>query len=289
MKYAFIAAHRDEFHLRPMCRVLRASSSGYHEWLTRPASRRAIEDAGLLARIKHIFKVSGKTYGSRRIAGQLHQECETCSRRRVARLMRLAGLRPKTKRKFKPTTDSKHDLPVAANLLDRDFTPAGPNQAWVSDITYVWSGEGWLYLAVVIDLFNRGVVGWSMSERIKRDLVIDALSMAVGRRTPSMGLVHHSDRGSQYASHDYQKLLAKHGMLCSMSKKGDCWDNAVAESFFGSLKTERIHHQSYRTREEARRDIFEYIEVFYNRIRLHSTLGYLSPAQFEAAVIPKAA
>lgn len=204
-------------------------------------------------------------------------------------MMRLAGLRPKTKCKFKPTTDSKHNLPVAANLLDRDFTPAGPNQAWVSEITYVWSGEGWLYLAVVIDLFNRGVVGWSMSERIKRDLVIDALSLAVGRRSPGVGLVHHSDRGSQYASHDYEKLLAKHGMLCSMSKKGDCWDNAVAESFFGSLKTERIHHQSYRTREEARRDIFEYIEVFYNRIRLHSTLGYLSPAQFEAAAIPKAA
>jgi len=289
VKYAFIAAHRVEFHLRPMCRVLRASSSGFHEWFARESSRREIEDARLLAKIKKIFKASGDTYGSRRVARQLRLEGEMCSRRRVARLMRANGLVPKTRRKFKPTTDSKHDLPVAENLLARDFTPAGPNQVWVSDITYIWTMEGWLYLAVVIDLFNRGVVGWSMSERIKRHLVIDALCMAVGRRSCGEGLIHHSDRGSQYASHDYQKLLTKHGMLCSMSKKGDCWDNAVAESFFGSLKTERVHHRRYRTREEARRDIFEYIEVFYNRIRLHSTLGYVSPAQFEAAAIKKAA
>jgi putative transposase len=203
-----------------MCRVLRASSSGFHEWLSREASRREIEDTRLLAKIKRIFKASGKTYGSRRVHRQLRLEGESCSRRRVARLMRLAGLAPKTRRRFKPTTDSKHDLPVVANLLARDFAPAGPNQAWVSDITYVWTCEGWLYLAVVIDLHNRGVVGWSMSERIKRDLVIDALKMAIGRRSPSAGLIHHSDRGSQYASHDYQKLLARHAMLSSMSKKG---------------------------------------------------------------------
>jgi putative transposase len=289
VKYAFMAAHREEFHVRPMCRVLRASSSGFHEWLTRQRSRREVEDARLLGRIKEIFKASGKTYGSRRIQGRLRQEGEMCSRKRIVRLMRVAGIWPKTRRKFKPTTDSKHNLPVAENLLDRDFTPAGPNQAWVSDITCVWTGEGWLYLAVVIDLFNRGLVGWSMSERINRHLVVDALTMAVGRRSPSVGLIHHSDRGSQYASHDYQKLLRHHRMLCSMSKKGDCWDNAVAESFFGSLKTELIHHRSYRTRKEARRDIFEYIEVFYNRVRLHSTLGYLSPVQFEAAAIVKAA
>jgi len=264
-----------------MCRVLRASPSGYHEWLGRKKSQHEAENARLVDRIKEIFEESDKTYGSRRVHRQLRLEGETCSKRRVARLMRVNGLRPKTRRKFKATTDSKHDLPVAENLLDRHFVCDGPNRVWVSDITYIWTLEGWLYLAVVIDLFNRAVVGWSMSERIDRVLVLDALSMATGRRQPGCGLIHHSDRGSQYASYDYQDALKSRGMLCSMSRKGNCWDNAVAESFFGSLKTERVYHRRYRTRDEARRDIFEYVEVFYNRVRLHSTLGYLSPAQFE--------
>jgi len=272
-----------------MCRVLRASPSGYHEWLGREQSKREAESARLLVRIKDIFKASDKTYGSRRVHGQLRQEGETCSQRRVARLMRADGLRPMTKRRFKVTTDSKHDLPVAGNLLNRQFACDAPNRVWVSDITYIWTMEGWLYLAVVIDMFNRAVVGWSMSERIDRVLALDALGMAVSRRSPSAGLIHHSDRGSQYASYDYQNALLSHRMLCSMSRKGDCWDNAVAESFFGSLKTERVHQRRYRTRDEARTDIFEYIEVFYNRVRLHSSLGYLSPVQFETTALAKAA
>lgn len=289
MKYVFIAAHRQEFHVRPMCRVLRVSPSGFHEWLGRPESHRDIENTRLTDRIKEIFKASDEVYGFRRVHDQLRQDGEKCSKRHVACLMKASGLRPKTVKKFKVTTDSKHNLPVAENLLDRQFVSDGPNQVWVSDITYIWTAEGWLYLGVVIDLFNRGVVGWSMSERINRELALDALDMAVRRRNPTPGLIHHSDRGSQYASGDYQKALEGCGMLCSMSRKGDCWDNAVAESFFGTLKTELVLHRRYRTRDEARRDIFEYIEVFYNRVRLHSTLGYLSPAQFEAAVLAKVA
>lgn len=289
MKYAFIAAHKQEFRVRTMCRVLKASPSGYHEWLARKQSEREAENARLLARIKEIFDASDKTYGSRRIHSQLRHEDERCSKRRIARLMSVNGLRPKTKLRFKATTDSQHDLPVAENLLNREFATRGPNRVWVSDITYIRTCEGWLYLAVVIDLFSRGVVGWSMSERINRALVLDALDMAVGRRNPGRGLIHHSDRGSQYASYDYQRVLKEHGMHCSMSRKGDCWDNAVAESFFGSLKTERVRRKRYRTRDEARRDIFEYIEVFYNRVRLHSSLGYLAPAQFEAVALAKAA
>jgi putative transposase len=203
--------------------------------------------------------------------------------------MRACGLNARRRKKYRVTTDSKHSFPVAENLLAREFSSAGPNQVWASDITYIWTQEGWLYLAAVIDLHSRMVVGWSMNERLDRSLVLDALSMAVGRRKPKPGLIHHSDRGSQYASSDYQKALVTQGMLCSMSRKGDCWDNAVAESFFSSLKTERVHHRLYRSRTEARRDIFEYIEVFYNRVRLHSTLGYLSPADFESKTLANAA
>jgi putative transposase len=289
VRYAFIAAHRLQFRVRPMCLVLNVSASGFHEWLGRGKSRREIEDARLVEGIVKVFGESKETYGVRRVRRQLMADGEVCSRRRVRRLMRKYGIRPRTRRKFRVTTDSKHCMPVADNLLSRRFISAGPNQAWVSDVTYIWTLEGWLYLATVIDLHSRIVVGWSMSERIDRILVLDALWMAINRRNPGAGLIHHSDRGSQYASDDYQKLLTGHGMRCSMSRKGDCWDNAVAESFFGSLKTELVHHRVYRTREEARRDIFEYIEVFYNRVRLHSTLGYLSPVQFETAVLAKAA
>lgn len=272
-----------------MCRVLDVSRSGYHDWTVRGVSPRESEDAHLLERIKDVFKDSKETYGSRRVHRQLAAEGETCSRRRVARLMRKDGIKPKVKRRFVVTTDSNHDLPVADNLLERDFDIKEPDRVWVSDITYIPTGEGWLYLAGVIDLYNREVVGWSMSQKIDRHLVIGALDMAIRRRMPLPGLVAHSDRGSQYASFDYQRKLKGHAIICSMSGKGDPWDNAVMESFFGSLKTELIHHKNYKTRQEARREIFEYIEVFYNRVRLHSALGYLSPVQFSVQHMDNAA
>lgn len=289
MRYRFIRDHSEEFHVENACRVLNVSVSGYYAWCDRGASVREIEDARLIDKIRGIYDASDGVYGVRRIHRQLLADGERCSVNRVARLMRKCGIAARRKRKFTVTTDSKHNLPVAANLLNREFSSAGLNQVWASDITYIWTLEGWLYLAAVLDLHSRMVVGWSMSKRIDRSLVLDALSMAVGRRNPGPGLIHHSDRGSQYASNDYQAALSKHDMLCSMSRKGDCWDNAVAESFFSTLKTERVHHRLYRSRAEARRDIFEYIEVFYNRVRLHSTLGYLSPAHFESATLAKAA
>jgi transposase InsO family protein len=272
-----------------MCRVLKVSPSGFYTWSGRGSSGREIDDARLIDKIRCIYEATGGAYGLRRIHRQLLADGESCSRNRVARLMRKCGIKARRKIKYRTTTDSKHNFPVAENLLNREFFSAGPNQAWASDITYIWTQEGWLYLAAVIDLHSRMVVGWSMSERIDRTLVLDALSMAVGRRALGPGLIHHSDRGSQYASNDYQAALTQHKMLCSMSRKGDCWDNAVAESFFSTLKTERVHHRLYRDRAEARRDIFEYIAVFYNRVRLHSTLGYLSPAQFESRTLARAA
>jgi putative transposase len=289
VRYGFIRDNSKEFHVENACRVLNVSLSGYYGWLGRGASGREIDDARLIDKIRGVYESSDRVYGVRRIHRQLLADGEACSRNRVARLMRKCGIEARRKRKYRVTTDSKHSFPVAENLLERKFFCAGPNQVWVSDITYVWTVEGWLYLATVIDLNSRMVVGWSMNERLDRSLALDALSMAVGRRSPVPGLIHHSDRGGQYASNDYQKALERHGMRCSMSRKGDCWDNAVAESFFSSLKSERVHHRLYRSRDEARRDIFEYIEVFYNRIRLHSTLGYLSPAQFELQAVIKAA
>jgi len=289
VRYGFIRDHSDEFHVENACRVLKVSPSGYYAWSGRGASEREIADARLIDKIRGIYEMSDGVYGVRRIHHQLLLDGERCSRNRVARLMRKCDIKARRKRKCRITTDSKHNFPVAENLLAREFFSSGPNQVWVSDITYVWTLEGWLYLAAIIDLHSRMVVGWSMNERLDRSLVLDALSMAVGRRNPGLGLIHHSDRGSQYASNDYQKALVKQGMLCSMSRKGDCWDNAVAESFFSTLKTERVHHRLYRSRDEARRDIFEYIEVFYNRVRLHSTLGYVSPVQFESAALANAA
>ncbi len=222
-----------------------------------------------------------RRYGSPRVHRELIARGETCCENTVARYMRENDIAAKTKKKFKHTTDSNHSLPVAENILDRNFTPAGPDRCYVGDITYIPTRQGWLYLAIVIDLFSRKVVGWAMSHRIDRLLVIDALKMAIQDRRPPPGLIFHSDRGSQYASADFQKLLVRHGMICSMSRKANCWDNAVAESFFGSAKTELVHHEDFQTRDEARLAIFEYIEVFYNRIRRHSTLGYLSPVDYE--------
>jgi putative transposase len=289
VRYGFIRDHSDEFHVENACRVLKVSASGYYAWCDRGPSDREIDDARLIDKIRGIYDVSNGVYGVRRIHRQLVADGESCSRNRVARLMRRCGIAARRKRKYRMTTDSKHNLPVAGNLLNREFSCGAPNQVWVSDITYIWTLEGWLYLAAVIDLHSRMVVGWSMNERIDRGLVLDALSMAVGRRNLKPGLIHHSDRGSQYASNDYQWALRRRDIRPSMSRKGNCWDNAVAESFFSSLKTERVHHRLYRSRNDARRDIFDYIEVFYNRVRLHSTLGYLSPAQFEAHTLTKAA
>jgi transposase InsO family protein len=285
MKFRFIRDHREDFPVRLMCRVLDVSSSGFYDWLERPESPRAVENRALVAKIQAIHGDSRRTYGSPRVHASLQDAGYRIGRHRVARLMRDNGIRAKTKRKFRVTTDSRHDHPVAPNRLDRQFEVAAPNTVWVADISYIPTREGWLYLAVVLDLFSRQVVGWAMDQQMPQELTLAALDMAIQRRRPLPGCMHHSDRGSQYAAGDYQKQLAKYGMVCSMSRKGNCWDNAPMESFFHSLKTELVHHRDYQTRDEARRDIFEYIEVFYNRQRRHSTLGYLSPAQFELAAL----
>jgi transposase InsO family protein len=272
-----------------MCRVLRVSRSGYYAWRKRPPSIRSIRNAVLLEKIKAVHKKSRKTYGSPRVHKKLVAEGERCGRGRVAWLMSANGIRAKQKRKFVATTDSKHDLPVADNILGREFQVDEPNKVWASDITYIPTDEGWLYLAGVLDLCSRTAVGWSMSESLEKELVLDALDMAYRRRRPEASLIHHSDRGSQYASNAYRQLLEGYGMKMSMSRKGDCWDNAVMESFFGTLKKELAHHRRYRTRAEARKDIFEFIEVFYNRERLHSSLGYLSPLDYESQIAVKKA
>jgi putative transposase len=284
MKYAFIAAHITAFPMRLMCLALGVSRSGYYAWRKRPASCRSRKNEELLEKIKSVHKKSKERYGSPRVHNQLLADGESCGRGRVARLMSANGISGKRKRKFVVTTDSKHDLPVAENILDREFDVEEPNTVWLSDITYIPTDEGWLYLAGVLDLCSRAAVGWSMSDSLEKELVMDALKMAYDRRRPGTGLLHHSDRGSQYASEAYRTLLDNYGMKMSMSRKGNCWDNAVMESFFGTLKRELVHHRRYRTRAEARKDIFEFIEVFYNRERLHSSLGYMSPLDYEKQI-----
>ena len=281
MRYRFIADNLRQFHVTTMCRVLEVSRSGFYAWLTGTKSRRAIANGCLLEKIRQVHTSSRRTYGGRRVHWELRSRGESCSRNRVARLMSTHGLMAKTSRKFRATTNSKHNFDVAPNLLDRQFVVDAPNRVWATDITYIPTEEGWLYVASVMDLYSRMVVGWSMGERMTRELAMDALRMAIRQRKPAAGLLHHSDRGSQYASDDYQNLLRQHGMICSMSSKGDCWDNAVMESFFGSMKTECTHHRRYHSRSEAKRDIFHYTEIFYNHQRLHSTLGYRSPVEFE--------
>ena len=270
-----------EFGIRAMCRVFQVSRSGYYESLKRPPSARSIENDELRLQVKAAFKAGRKNYGTRRIKDALKKQETRVSRRRIGRLMREEDLRVQTKRKFKVTTDSNHDKPIAPNLPEREFTVNTPDTVYVGDITYIPTREGWLYLAVVIDLFSRAVVGWSMDSRITAGLVNGAMLMALWKRNPAKGLVSHSDRGSQYASDSHRKLLANHGFKASMSKKGDCWDNAVAESFFHTLKIELVHHCDYETRDDARASIFEYIEVFYNRQRSHSANGYEAPLVFE--------
>lgn len=281
MRYQFVRDHTGQFPVQRMCRVLEVSASAYYAWCGRPEGRRVREDRRLLVEIKAIHQAKRETYGSPRIHAELKALGLRHGEKRVARLMRDNGIRAKQKRKFKATTDSKHSHPVAPNLLARAFEAAAPNEKWVADITYIPTCEGWLYLSAVLDLYSRCVVGWSMSSRMTRRLVLDALDMTVSRRRPEPGLVHHSDRGSQYACADYRKALIAQGMMCSMSRKGDCWDNAPMESFFHTLKTELVHHRKYQTRGEAKADLFEYIEVFYNRSRRHSALGYLTPAEYE--------
>jgi putative transposase len=264
-----------------MCRVLGMAPSRYYDWERKQQSERARQQAELLALIRRIFAKFRGRYGAPRVHDQLTREGLRVSRKRVARLMREAGLRAKGRRKYKATTDSNHALPVAPNLLERDFHAERPDTVWVSDITYIWTREGWMYLAVILDLYSRKVVGWSLAERMTAALVSNALDAAVRLRRPKPGLVFHSDRGSQYASYALRHRLWRHGMRQSMSRKGDCWDNAVAESFFATLKKELIRDRAFDTRGAARAEVFEYIEVFYNRQRAHSLLSYETPDSFE--------
>ena len=265
-----------------MCRAVEVSGSGYYAFKNRPKNQNRINNDNLLIEIRRVFWDNNRNYGSPRIWDQLrNKENISCSLNRVARLMRCNGIFAVHKRKFKATTNSKHNCLVWPNLLNRNFIVARPNSVWVSDITYIWTFEGWLYLAVILDLFSRGVVGLAMDKTIAETLTMQALKQAILRRSPLKEVIYHSDRGVQYASNDFKALLAQHEFIGSMSKKGDCWDNAVAESFFHTLKVELIHRMKFKTREEAKAKIFEYVEMYYNTKRAHSTLGYLSPFEYE--------
>jgi putative transposase len=264
-----------------MCQVLNVSRSGYYSWINRKPSQRQITNEQLKLKIAEIYWQNSGRYGSPRIYRKLKKDGYHFNIKRIERLMKVMGLKAIQKRKFKRTSNSDHNLPLKKNLLNRNFIVTNPNKVWVSDITYIPTQEGWLYLAVVIDLYSRKVIGWSMNKRMTKELVIKALNMAIQNRKPKKGLIHHSDRGSQYASREFQQTLWKHGIRSSMSRKGNCWDNAVAESFFSTLKTELIFHNRYQNRKQAKRDIFEYIEIYYNRIRMHSTLDYKSPQEYE--------
>ena len=269
-----------------MCEVLEVSRSGFYAWRSRPESARSKQHRELVAAMRKIHANRDmKCYGSPRVHKELVAGGKTCSENTVAKLMQAHGLAAKTRRKYKVTTDSAHSLPLAENVLNRDFEQDAPDRVWLADMTCIWTLQGWLYLAAVLDAYSRKIVGWSMSHRMQTSLVTDALQMALGRRCPDQAesLMHHSDRGSQYASGAFQDLLREHNITCSMSRKANCWDNAMMESFFATLKKERIHHESYTTREAARHSVFEYIELFYNTRRRHSALGYLSPEQYEQA------
>jgi putative transposase len=282
MRYRAIHEHDRRYPIRLMCRALAVSAAGYYAWRSRPESTRSVNTRTLLSAIRVIHQESRETYGSPSIWDALRKQGHGVGEHRVARLMRQYGIRAKTVKKWRATTQSHHRFPVAANTLNRQFTVESPNRVWAGDLTYVWTIEGWLYLAVVLDLYSRLVIGWAMGPRLTVDLAEQALTIALANRNPRAGLLHHSDRGSQYAATSYQRLLGEHGITASMSRKGNCWDNACVESFFGTLKRELVYHRHYAGREDAKQDIFEYIEVFYNRKRRHSTLGYHSPAEFEA-------
>jgi transposase InsO family protein len=284
MKYQFIREHAQEYPVRRQCRVLAVAESGYYGWLQAQPSARQQADEQLLVEIQAIYQQHRRLYGSPRIHAELKKRGWQCSRKRVARLMRQAHLTSVRQRQRRlQTTDSKHPYPVAANILNRQFEAQRPNQKWVADITYIPTQNGWLYLAAVLDLFSRRIVGWAMSARCDATLVQNALGMALSQRQPQPDLLHHSHRGSQYAAHDYQRLLAQHHISVSMSRTANCYDNAVMESFFRTLKAECVTLHAFQSRSHARSVIFEFLEVYYNRHRLHSTLGYCTPAAFEAA------
>ncbi len=269
-----------------MCRALDVSRSGYYAYKKRPKSQGRVKNEALLIEIRRVFLENNSNYGSPRIWNQLHKvDHMSCSENRVARVMRLNGIVAIQKRKFRVTTNSKHDYPVWPNVLNRNFVVERPNTVWVSDITYIWTLEGWLYLAVVLDLFSRGVVGMAMDKTLEDTLVLQAMRQAILRRNPEKGLIFHSDRGSQYAGNDFKALLAQNEFIGSMSRKGNCWDNAVSESFFHTLKVELIHRMKFKTRQEAGGKIFEYGEMYYNYKRAHSTLGYVSPFEYERLAI----
>ena len=276
-----IKPNENDFQVCMMCSLLSVSRSGYYAWKHRPPSGREQSGRLLAAEIKRVFDDEKGRAGAPRIARRLEDEGKSAGRHRVARIMRDNGWRAKAARKYKATTNSKHSLPVAPNLLEQNFMADKPDQKWVSDITYIWTDEGWLYLAVVLDLYSRRVIGWAIAERMTATLVCDALIMALWHRKMPTGVIVHSDRGSQYCSSAYQKLFRKYKLICSMSKKGDCYDNAAMESWNHSFKVEAVHGERFKTRSEAKYQVFEYIEVYYNRKRLHSKLGYLSPIAFE--------
>jgi putative transposase len=281
MKYTWIKQHDKEFPIAVMCKVLQVSDSGYYGRLKHKPSAARRRRQNIAQAVARFYFESERIYGYRKIYEDLRQANIDCCRETVRRIMRQIGLYSRVKRKFIHTTDSNHNMAVARNLLDRDFTAASVNTKWVADITYIPTGQGWLYLSAVMDLYSRRIIGWTMSEDIDSELVITALRMAILQRKPQAGLLHHSDRGSQYACEMFQDLLNDNGIICSMSRKGDCWDNACMESFFGSFKTEWIRDKKYLSFEEAKKDVFKYVEIFYNRRRRHASLGYLSPAEYE--------
>jgi putative transposase len=284
VKYAFIREHRQTFALARLCEMLEVSPSGYHDWRDRPESNRSQENKRLTAKVKYYHQESREIYGSPKIHEDLIAEGETCSVNRVARLMKAADIKSKMARKFVITTNSKNTLQPAPDLLKRNFSVDKQNEAWVSDTTFIGTRQGWLYLAVILDLFSRQVIGWAMGTKNNTQLVQEALTMATWRRGKATDVIVHSDQGSTYASTAYQQQLIDNQLQCSMSRKGECLDNAVAESFFGTLKNELIYHEDYQTRAQARQSIFEYIEVFYNRKRRHAFLNYLTPVEYEARV-----
>ncbi|PCH63716.1 MAG: IS3 family transposase [SAR86 cluster bacterium] len=286
MKYAFVEAHCHEFKVLRLVTVLEVSHSGYYGWLNRPESKHAKTNRALVTKIRIFHQASRKIYGSPRIHGDLVAQGESVSVNRVARLMRRNNIQSKVAKRFVITTDSKNTMSPASDRLQRNFRTSQPKQAWVSDTTFIPTRQGWLYLATVIDLYSRSVIGWSMGEKNNTALVQDALTMAIWRRGKHDQVIVHSDQGSTYASGAYQQLLKDHKLVCSMSRKGECLDNAVAESFFGKLKTELVNHEDYRSRVEAKQSLFEYIEVFYNQRRRHSYLGYVSPAEYERRYAP---
>jgi len=282
VKFAFIAKHRGIWPVGWLCGALGVSRGGFYAWLTRPPSQRSRSDEELGAKVRASFLESDRTYGARRVWHDLIEDGASCGLHRVQRLMHDHGLKARPRRRrLPPDPGERQACAIAPNVLDRSFEAAAPNRKWIADFTYIWTAEGWLYVAAVVDLFSRRVVGWSMSATMTAQFVTDALVMAIWRRGKPRAVLHHSDRGSQYTSEQFQRLMADHGVTCSMSRSGNCWDNAAMESFFSSLKTERVARKMYRTRDQAKADVFDYIERFYNPKRRHSTIGYLSPMEFE--------